>query len=330
MIDDKIKIGILGHGISGKLHREVIEDHISEMEVVALADSEKKSFEETNDDYELFSDYSSLVRAASDKEIEVDAYIVALPINVHKDSLQKIAEVDNKPLLMEKPLSNNYQEAQAMEKIILEKNVKCMVGMTGRFHPEFQAAFSTLSFGDIGDIITMEERIHFHLTGNLLQYVDRERGVGLGNGIHTFDRLRYFSSSTISRIDGKTILNKHFKREGDDYAAGVVVLENGLRIPFSLRWTKAPEEDYVFQITGTEGTITVRGFQYADITRNDGSTERLFEHDLSKSMIERHKSGLINELKYFTRFIKGEKQNNFLEDALAAQKAVELLYGGEK
>ena len=70
-----------------------------------------------------------------------------------------------------------------------------MVGLTGHYHPEFQAANKNLP--RIGKIIKMDERIHMGVQDFPVNtYLPRGgRGVVLENGIHTFARFVHFSQS---------------------------------------------------------------------------------------------------------------------------------------
>ncbi|MEK6845708.1 MAG: hypothetical protein AABY26_03030, partial [Nanoarchaeota archaeon] len=133
--------------------------------------------------------------------------------------------------------------------------------------------------------------------------------------------------------------NKHLKEPLEDYVAGVAINDSGMHIPFSLRWSPHQEEDYVFQITGTEGRLEVEGFKRCTLVKGCGEGNRkvLYEHDLTTDFRERHKPGIKAELEHFHKYLREQEKllfpllperpaESFLHEALAAQKAVELLY----
>ncbi len=127
------------------------------------------------------------------------------------------------------------------------------------------------------------------------------------------------------KLEGVTKGNKHLGEPLEDYVAGMAITENGLHVPFSLRWTNHEEEDYVFSITGAKGTLKVEGFRKCTLTQ--GSNEIvLYQHDLSQSFRNRHKPGIKAELERFVGYLNGEHQESLLPEALNAQRAVELLY----
>jgi len=52
----------------------------------------------------------------------------------------------------------------------------------------------------------------------------------------------------------------------------------------------------------------------------------LYEHDLSKNLRERHKPGIKAELERFSTFLESGEKEYLLNEAMASQEAVELLY----
>lgn len=349
-IEEAPRIGILGYGFIGKVHQEVIESELfgvvsggmskgarySLLKVTAVAETDTSKRETTENRYVWYENYTELLEK---EHQQLEGLIVALPTRQHLAAVKAITKY-KVPFLLEKPLAPTYEEAKEIVACIEESGTLCMVGLTGRFHPEFVAAYKSMQKGDIGEIVSMEERIHFGMPAKVIRpYLQPEhsgRGIGLENGIHTMDRLNFFSCSSIVKVEGLTKSNKYLKEPLEDYVAGIAINESGMHIPFSLRWSPHKEEDYVFQVTGTEGRLEVEGFKRCTLIQG---TERrvLYEHDLTKDFRERHKPGIKAELEHFYKFLREQKETlpelksehpaeSFLHEALAAQKAVELLY----
>lgn len=323
------KIAIIGHGSAGDLHRSVIEENIPDLEVIAVVDPRfqepsKMSFPLPQP--KKYTQYLTLDDLLA-SNVSFNTAIIATPTDHHLDDVRRLTYA-GKNLLIEKPLGQTYTEAEMIEKYISNSGVKSMACLTGRFHPEFMAAYRALQEGLIGNLVSMQERIHFGFTGQFLRTYLAEhgnRGVAMEDGIHTFDRINLFSGSKIVRIDGLYKSNGHFGELAEDYAIGIAVTESGLHTPFSQRFTQDEEEDYVFQVTGTEGSIKVEGFKRCILTQRNKKTT-LFEHDLTKDFRDRHKPGYKNELDHFVRYLNGETNQNYLSEALEAQMAVELQY----
>jgi len=243
------KIGIIGHGFIGQVHREVIESGVQELEVGALVDRDASKLSS----FDKYSTYSSLEDFFNDGKNQIDAVIMALPIEAHVDAVREITQ-RQVPMLMEKPLSYSVKEATQIVEDIRKYKSPVMIGLTGHFHPEFRAAYDSLQRGDIGEIVSMQERIHFgipdvEMMGSLVNSESGGGGVGLENGIHTMERLYHFSGSPVISIEGLTKSHSHLDGKLEDYIAGVAVTESGFHIPFSLRWNLDKEEDYS---TGTK------------------------------------------------------------------------------
>lgn len=336
------RIGILGYGFIGKVHREVIESELfgivsggiskgaryNLLSVTAVAEKDASKRETTEDRYVWYENYAELLE---NEHQQLEGLIVALPTRQHLAAVKAITKYKI-PFLLEKPLAPTYEEAREIVACVEESGTPCMVGLTGRFHPEFVAAYKSMEKGDIGEVISMQERIHFGMPAKFirpyLQFEHSGRGIGLENGIHTMDRLNFFSRSHIVKVEGLTKSNKHLREPLEDYVAGIAINESGMHIPFSLRWSPHKEEDYVFQVTGTEGRLEVEGFKRCTLIKGSDENCRtvLYEHDLTKDFRERHRPGIKAELEYFARFLKEEVSEGFLRAALKAQSAVELLY----
>ncbi len=325
------KVAIVGHGFAGDLHRSVIEESIPDLEVIAIVDprfqrpSDRDSFLSRFKNYAQYSVLDDLLTG----DVVFDAAIIATPTDQHLEDIKKLTSA-GKDFLIEKPLGRTYAEAEIIGDYISKSKVKSMVCLTGRFHPEFLAAHRAMQDGLIGNLISMQERIHFGSADNFFRTylaTHGNRGVALVDGIHTFDRINFFSGSKIDRIEGFYKSHGHFKELAEDYAIGIAVTESGLHVPFSQRFTQDSEEDYVFQITGTEGSIKVEGFKRCLLMQREKKLT-LFEHDLAKDFRARYKPGFKNELNHFVRYLKGETDKSLLPEALEAQKAVDLQYSG--
>lgn len=316
-----LRIGILGLTWPGDMYREVCEN-IPGVEVTAIADAQPQNRERLKDrNHAWFDTPEALLEAKP-----CDAVIIAVPA-LERERVAKLVISKRIPFLLHKPMSLTHCEAEGIAQLAKQSGIQCMVGLTGRFHPEFKAAHDALKQGMIGDIVSMSERIHFGFADKSLHkhLKNGARGVGLNEGIHTFDRLHYFTGSHIASVEGLTKSNKHLGEPLEDYTAGVAVLENGLKVPFSLRFTDNDDEDYVFQIIGTKGMLTVEGFKRCVLKQGNKETV-LFQHDLAKDFRSRHLPGFKAKTEHFVRLLQGKETENFIQQGLDAHRAVELLY----
>ncbi|MEK6845491.1 MAG: Gfo/Idh/MocA family oxidoreductase, partial [Nanoarchaeota archaeon] len=236
------RIGILGYGFIGKVHHEVIEEelfgvasggiskgaHYDLLKVTAVAETDLSKLGTANEQYRWYGNYVKLLENEHER---LDALIVALPTTLHLAAVKAITQYKI-PFLLEKPLAPTYEEAKEIVQCVEESGTPCMVGLTGRFHPEFVAAYKSMQNGDLGEVISMQERSHFGLPAEVIRpYLQPEhsgRGIGLENGIHTMDRLNFFSRSQVVKVEGLTKSNKHFGEPLEDYVAGVAINDSGM------------------------------------------------------------------------------------------------------
>ena len=80
-----------------------------------------------------------------------DGFIVATPPLSHFEIGKRIIE-SNKPLLVEKPLTLNLQDAITLNDLAKQKNVNLMVGHLLLFHPAFKKITELIESGMIGEI----------------------------------------------------------------------------------------------------------------------------------------------------------------------------------
>ena len=80
-----------------------------------------------------------------------DGYIVATPAPTHFDIAIKIIK-NNKPLLVEKPMTLDYRSSIKLSNFAKEKGVNLMVGHVLLFHPAFQKMKELIKDGLLGNI----------------------------------------------------------------------------------------------------------------------------------------------------------------------------------
>ena len=84
-------------------------------------------------------------------DIDFDGYIVATPPKTHYEVAKKII-FNNKPVLVEKPLTLNLDEAIKLNKYAKKKDVSLMVGHLLLFHPAFIKIKNLIDENFIGKI----------------------------------------------------------------------------------------------------------------------------------------------------------------------------------
>lgn len=141
----KYRICVVGAGKWGLNHVKtlkklnslgaVVDDDLSVLQSIKLNNLDCLTFSSLNDSF----DY------------DFDAYIVSTPPKTHYEIAKEIID-KGKPVLIEKPITLNLDEAISLNNLAKKNNVNLMVGHLLLFHPAFVKIKELIDSGDLGDI----------------------------------------------------------------------------------------------------------------------------------------------------------------------------------
>ncbi|MFO7882053.1 MAG: Gfo/Idh/MocA family oxidoreductase [Kosmotogaceae bacterium] len=164
---DKMKIGIIGAGKMGVTHCGAFMNH-KKAKVVSVCDiDEDKAIDLADgnwpkiDNYEgrFTSKYLIKERYKDYKELlsnsDVDAVVVTTPEDSHY-SIAKEALDNNKHVLLEKPFTGGYKQAQKLVELANEKGLILSVSECWRFHPHIQYAKNIIKSGILGELMKVK------------------------------------------------------------------------------------------------------------------------------------------------------------------------------
>lgn len=149
------KLGLIGYGTIGKVHRKIIQNPKSSFELVAISDIKKQ---EAPKGISFYKNHNELL----DKE-DIDAVSIATPPNTHFqiacDSLES-----NKHVLIEKPPTIDPKKCLELEKIANKNKVSLFTAFHMRYNPAVNQASKKLANTDIKkiEIIFKEYVFNFH------------------------------------------------------------------------------------------------------------------------------------------------------------------------
>lgn len=124
----KVKMGVVGVGSLGQWHARVYSE-LDNVDLVGIYDRDPHRASEIAERYKtrVFDSMESLAEAA-------DAASIVVPTN-HHFAVGKIFIERNCHLLVEKPIADTMQDAEAMVALARENNVLLQVGHVERFNP---------------------------------------------------------------------------------------------------------------------------------------------------------------------------------------------------
>lgn len=317
------RIAVAGTGFIGSVHAQAVKK-FPNARLVAVADPEVKSRDMI--EAEGFDTYQQMI-----DKVQMDALVIALPNRLHLPAAVYAAD-KRIPVLMEKPLAVSFQEAKEIENMFPEKRV--MVGMSGRYHPEFIEAYRAIKepfvHTKIGKIIKIDEICKIGSTTfplSLLQDNLAGLGVALTNGIHAYDRLLHLFGE--AKVEFVELNNLNFGLL-DDSAKIRLRLANGCIAELEFEWSNQNKVETVFRVTGERGIVEVKHFESA-IEVIDGQTRSLFQHNTNLSFQQRHLPAIEAEMGEFLDMVQFDKMPRVqLDEALSAQKLADEVYSKAK
>ncbi|SVD96859.1 uncharacterized protein METZ01_LOCUS449713, partial [marine metagenome] len=145
MKKNKYKICVIGAGNWGKNHIRTLHELNA---LGGVVDQNKQTIKSIRSAYSSCKLHYDLESAINDN---YDGFVVATPPITHFEIAKKIIE-SNKPVLVEKPLTLNVQDAISLNKLAKEKKVNLMVGHLLLFHPAFKKIKDIIESGMIGEV----------------------------------------------------------------------------------------------------------------------------------------------------------------------------------
>ena len=257
-----IQVAVIGSGRWGKNHISTL-DSISKSHGITkllVCDSNKETLEQWHDsNHECFESISEML-----KNHHPDFAVIATPPESHFSIAKQLMERKIN-VLVEKPLSQNLDDANSLLDQSEESGCILSVGVLLRFHSGIMLAKKILSSGRIGDIVSL--RFERHSTRQIPKYADLVDAMG----IHAIDSILYLLGE---KYPNQTILESAQKEDGK-FASCAFSLEfdDNVSGEISIGWS-FEQESRILQIIGTEGNIVVDFSDYESIKLlKDGKEE---------------------------------------------------------
>jgi len=135
------RILVVGGGLIGIRHVQTVQEH-PHCELVGLADP----------DMSIAPDLPRFA-AMEDVDVPVDGVIIATPTHLHAIHGQQAAD-RGWHMLLEKPVVDTLEHAQALQSSLRRTNARSLVGHHRRYHASVQQLKALIADGTIGDVVT--------------------------------------------------------------------------------------------------------------------------------------------------------------------------------
>lgn len=138
------KVLIVSLGSIGQRHARNLSSLYDNLELIAFRSKKNKRETGLN-----IKEYYDLKEALKEKPL---AAIISNPTSLHISTALELAEAGVN-LFIEKPISNNLDGIEPLQRVIKEKNLTVMVGYCLRFHPLLKKIHAMVTKGALGKIL---------------------------------------------------------------------------------------------------------------------------------------------------------------------------------
>ena len=268
MSDKHVRLAVIGAGAMGQNHiRFIQEEEGSELVAIADAFEGAKQVAEVAD-VPFYQDTTKMM-----DEIKPDGVLIVTPNHLH---LQIAREAIKRgiPALVEKPISDDLEDAQKFAQEAIEANIPVLVGQHRRYNPFVNKAKEIIENGELGKLTVSS--FHYMIYKNDSYFdVDwrRKKGAGpiLVNLVHDVDLLRYLIgevdavqgiSSSAARgfeTEDSAVVNVHFQSG----ALASMTISDATVSPWNWEATAREDAQYrpfdadAYFIGGTKGSLSL-------------------------------------------------------------------------
>ena len=314
-----IKTGVIGIGTMGINHARVYSE-ISDLIAVSDTDPNRQELANKRFGAQTFSDPIELIESG------VEAVTIATPTSTHFE-IAKTAIERGIHVLIEKPISDNIDQAKHLCELADKHGVTLAVGHIERHNPVIASVKQDLLKGEFGDVISISAR-------RVSSFPQRIKDVGVifDIGIHDIDIIRYLANSEIEKVFALAGKIQHPKFE--DHANILLQFKNGIKGMIDCNWLtpmkvrklsltcseKYVELDYISQ------SVRISSSQLGAFNEADLSSIP-WEYDTCEITLSRQEP-LKNELNDFLSCIDSGKPP--LVNGWDGVRAIEIAYAAQR
>jgi len=342
-LSEKLSIVVVGPGLIGQKHIELIQAHRDCALSAIVAPNHIDNIDVANKhNVELYFDIESMLNSQ-----KVDGIIISSPNIFHVEQALKCLE-NGIPVLLEKPIADNYEEGLKLLHAANEKKGKLLIGHHRIHSPILAAAKIIINKGIIGEIVGITGSALFFKPPDYFESGPWRSQIGGGpiliNLIHEIGNFRELCGeiSQVQAITSSRIRN--FPVE--DSAVINFQFENGALGSFFLSdtasssksWEQTSGEnksfaqypvDDCYEIAGTKGMLSIPSMRIKSYKGSETPSwlkmmeEDHFEFD--------HADPLEEQFKHFIRIIRNiEEPKVTAYDGLQNLKVVEAIFAASK
>ncbi len=224
---NKLRIGFIGAGRVADVHYNALQSCSDMAELVAFCELREDALVERAQEWNVpgFDSIDAMFAA-----VALDAVVVLLPHDIHLEVMQKCL-AKKLPVLLEKPLAANIDEAERIVQLVHQANVLVLVGHNGLFHPAFDKVVEFVKDGWIGKPLMGSAKSLQWLGFKPWDFRKSKEKTGGGAWVDCAGHLIYRLNAILGEVQDVAGFTSHLARnemEGEDSAAAVIRYPSGV------------------------------------------------------------------------------------------------------
>jgi UDP-N-acetylglucosamine 3-dehydrogenase len=280
----KLRVAVIGVGSMGKNHARIYSE-LKSVELIGVADVSETLAASIARNYgcKAFADYNDLL------DESLDALSIVVPTTLHKkvalDAIRKGINV-----LVEKPIANTVENADAVIKAARNKGVKLMVGHVERFNPAIIKLKELVDSGLLGKLVSISAK-------RVGPYNPRIRDVGIiiDLGTHDIDIMSYLCGERTKKVyaSAGSVVHSH-----EDHAIITLNFGSGSSGMIDTNWL-TPHKVRNLTVIGSKGIAEVNYIE---------ETLRIFDQEWVRDAKIEKEEPLKLELLHFVDCVQHDKK----------------------
>jgi scyllo-inositol 2-dehydrogenase (NAD+) len=292
---EEIRCAVLGLGRLGYWHAENLATRVKGAKLVYVADPFENQAEKVARELNIGKSTKNHNEVFEDPT--VDAVIIATPTSTHAEMIKRAAK-HKKHIFVEKPLTQDLEEADQVIQTIKENNVFCQVGFMRRFDSAYMEARKRIQAGDIGTPLYFKG-VSRDPGSPPAEFIKNSGGIFLDMSIHDYDIARYLLEAEVTSVSahGNILFHSFMEPYNDvDQAITYLTFDSGAVADIEASRNAFYGYDIRGEVIGSEGCIQIGSLRHHDvqILTKSGST-----HDIVPAFPERFKNAYLNEIDHF-------------------------------
>ncbi len=279
--DRRIRLGFIGCGRISNKHFEALEQHTTNIEVVAVCDVIEESAIAAAKKME--ANHYTNIQDMLDHE-ELDIVTIATPNGLHPKHIMQVADA-GVHVITEKPMAITLEDGIKVNNYCKEKNVQLFVIHQNRLNDTVQEVWKACTTGRFGKIYMITSNVfwtrpqsYYDVDGDWHGSKDMDGGAFLTQASHYVDLMQWIAGDTQPKSVYANIKTLARNIDTEDSGSAIFEWENGVLGSINMTVLTYPKNyEGSCTIIGEKGTVKIGGvamnaiehWEFADQWPND-------------------------------------------------------------